>query len=92
MSIKNLGDGMVLWDARKPEESAPPRVLVVLIEYRPTLHSVTVRGCWPEADFRPVPLLEPDNQQNAVRCFEGVDHKAHIGFAGLVPQRDRRRK
>lgn len=59
-----------------------PRTMVVLIEWRPKLGRVTVRGVWPEDewDFRKHPILEDGNLQNAVRVFEGVDMKSHVGF------------
>jgi hypothetical protein len=62
------------------------RIMVVLIEWRPSKKSVTVRGCWPQDDYRTPEKLEPDNIQHAVQVFEGMDHKNHVGFQGLVSE------
>ncbi len=43
----------------------------------------SVAGGWPEKDFKAPPLLYPDDQQNAVAVFEGVDMKSNVGFCGL---------
>ncbi len=60
------------------------RIMIVLIEWRPSLKRVTVRGCWPKDEYKTMPLLEDDNQQNAVQVFEGIDMKSHVGFDGLA--------
>lgn len=63
-----------------------PRVLTVLIEYSPTQQRIMVRGAWEQgkgpANIAP---LAPENTQNFVKVFEGVDMKSNVGFAGLVP-------
>ena len=66
--------------------SSTPQIMRVLIEWRPSKKRVTVRGCWPDADYRRLPLLEPDNIQHDVQVFEGVDMKNHVGFEGLVSE------
>ncbi len=60
-----------------------PRTLKVVIEWRPSKNRISVRGCWPQEKFRPPPLLEPDNQQNCVGVFEGVDMKDEVGFSNV---------
>jgi hypothetical protein len=60
--------------------------MVVLIEWRPSKKRVTVRGCWPRDDFKPLPVLEPGNTQHDVQVFEGVDMKSHVGFEGLIEE------
>lgn len=62
-----------------------PRILTVLLEYSPTQQRVMVRGVWPEGEQAYRKPLEAENQQNYVRVFEGVDMKANVGFAGLMP-------
>jgi hypothetical protein len=61
-----------------------PRVLIVVLEYSPAQQRVMVRGVWPDGAKLPAPLAS-ENTQNTVRVFEGVNMKAHVGFAGLVP-------
>ena len=60
-----------------------PKVVFVVIEWIPSQNRISVRGCWPEKDFKAPPLLYPDDQQNAVAVFEGVDMKSNVGFCGL---------
>jgi hypothetical protein len=61
-----------------------PTILKVVIEYSPTQQRVMVRGVFPHDTPTPEPLA-PENQQNIVRVFEGVDMGPNVGFAGLVP-------
>lgn len=63
-----------------------PPILVVVIEYSPSQQRVMVRGAWPMDAVLPG-RLAPENRQNRVRVFLGVDMKANVGFAGLVPVR-----
>lgn len=63
-----------------------PRIMIVLIEWRPSKKRVTVRGCWPRDNFKPVAVLETGNLQHAVQVFEGTDMKSHVGFEGLVSE------
>lgn len=63
-----------------------PKIMVVVVEWRPSLKRVTVRGCWPAEGFKPVPVLEDGNIQNNVQVFEGVDMKSHVGFEGLIEE------
>lgn len=60
----------------------------VVIEYSPSQKRVVVRGVWPD-DAPVLKPLEEGNQQNYVKCFEGIDHKAHVGFTGLSPTDDK---
>jgi hypothetical protein len=62
------------------------RIMRVLIEWSPTQKRVTVRGCWPDKEYKPLPPLENGNVQHAVQCFEGHDHGYHVGFSGLVAE------
>ena len=64
-----------------------PRILIVVLEYSPAQQRVMVRGVWPKGAALPDPLA-PENKQNRVSVFEGVDMKANVGFAGLVPSTD----
>ena len=67
-----------------------PRIMIVLIEWRPSKQKVTVRGCWPRAEYDHAAhkILEPGNIQHAVQVFEGVDMERHVGFEGLVEAKD----
>jgi len=57
-------------------------IKVVVIEWRPTKNRVTVRGVFAKGSPR-LELLEPENIQNYVQVFEGIDHKSNVGFDGL---------
>lgn len=57
-----------------------PEIITVLIEYFPQQKRVIVRGAWIGTPTTLEPL-EPDNQQNYVKVFAGVDMKYHSGFS-----------
>jgi hypothetical protein len=63
-----------------------PEVMTVLIEYVPSQSRVMVRGVWRKEEYKPVAPLLPDNVQNAVHVFLGVDMKFNVGFAGLTQE------
>ena len=60
-----------------------PQVLTVLLEYSPRQQRVIVRQV--AAEYKPLPVLEDGNVQNAVKVFLGVDMKFNVGFSGLTP-------
>ncbi len=74
-------------EQKQKTEHDKMKKMVVVIEYRPRFKAVTVRGVWEESEFVSglCPLLEPENQQNEVHCFLGVDHKARVSLSGLIP-------
>lgn len=61
-----------------------PDTITVLIEYVPSQKRVMVRAAWRDGKEYLEPL-EPDNKQNYVSVFDGVDMKYHTGFQGLEP-------
>lgn len=69
-------------------EPSEPVVKIVLLEYSPRAKRVFVRGVWPDSgEPWSLPPKEPDNQQNYVKVFEGIDHGFSVGFDGLEKQR-----
>lgn len=61
------------------------RIMTVLIEYSEEKKRVVVRGVWPKGSLEQLPKLLPENQQNYVDVFEGIDMKWHCGFVDLIP-------
>lgn len=57
-----------------------PEIITVLIEYSPKQKRVIVRGAWSGTPTTLEPF-DPDNQQNYVKVFDGVDMKYHAGFS-----------
>lgn len=64
-----------------------PEIVTVVIEHSPTQRRVMVRGAFRRGDAFPAPLA-PENRQNFVQVFVGVDMGAAPGFVGLVPEED----
>lgn len=64
----------------KIKEVNMPESITVLIEYSLKQKRVIVRGAWRGTPTMLEPL-EPDNQQNYVKVFDGVDMKYNVGFS-----------
>lgn len=56
-----------------------PEIITVLIEYSNMQGRVIVRSAWSGKPEYLEPL-EPGNQQNYVKVFDGVDMKYGVGF------------
>ncbi len=82
------GDGSFLLPITKEEIQGAMVTITVLIEYVPAQQRVMVRAAWTTDGSHYLEPLSPENQQNYVKVFAGVDMKYNVGFRNLIEAKE----